>query len=58
MSRLSTEAWDRARTLLLKVACGWSQSLWLARGQSPGAMMGEPGEPAEGMQRAATPGSI
>lgn len=47
-----------ATTLLLKVARGWSQNLWLAQGQSPGAMMGEPGEPAEGMQRAATPGSI
>lgn len=47
-----------ARTLLLKVARGWSQNLCLAQGQSPGAMMGEPREPAEGMQRAATPGSI
>lgn len=44
--------------LLLKVARAWPQSQHLALGQSPGAMMREPGEPAEGVQRRATPGSI
>ena len=46
-----------ALALLLKVVRAWPQSQHLALGQSPGAMMCEPGEPAEGVQRRATPGS-